>query len=48
MSHIFTLISGIFVGIYLDQKYKLPEITKYINNILVFDNKINNNDSDDD
>jgi hypothetical protein len=33
MSHIFTLISGIFVGIYLDQKYKLPEITKYINNI---------------
>ena len=33
MSNLFYLTSGIVLGVYLDQKYDLPQVTKTLENI---------------
>lgn len=33
MSNLFYLTSGIVLGVYLDQKYDLPRVTKTLENI---------------
>jgi hypothetical protein len=33
MSNIFYLTSGIILGVYIDQKYKLPDVTKTLENM---------------
>ena len=46
MSNLFYLTSGIVLGVYLDQKYDLPRVTKTLEGIAEYLKTIEKNDNE--
>ena len=46
MSNLFYLTSGIVLGVYLDQKYDLPRVTKTFENLAEYLKTIEKDDKD--